>query len=157
MCVSEGVSLQSSTRRKTDSVVTTPDQNHSSPDRGNTNHLTHTSGTSATTPDFDILPPIMTPKASDRKTWNNINETFVSLQGVNPIYKINDLRGVKLKKLNSFTYSFFETEYGCLKPKSKVTRKRERDPEKKKLRSLKRELRREWKKNKDNSCSLLMI
>ena len=151
--MSEGVSLQSSSRRKTDSVVTTPDQNHSSPDRGNTNHLTHTSGTSATTPDFDILPPIMTPKASDRKTWNNINETFVSLHGVNPIYKINDLPGVKLKKLNSFTYSFFETEYGCLKPKSKATRKRERDPEKKKLRSLKRELRREWKKNKDSSCT----
>ena len=33
-----------------------------------------------------------------------------------------------------------------------MARRRERDPEKKKLRSMKRELRREWKKNKDSNC-----
>ena len=101
--MNEGVSLQSLTRRKTDSVVTTPDQNHSSPDRRNANHFTHTNGTPITTPDFQILPPIITPKASDRKTWNNINEAFASLHEVNPIYKANDLPCEKLRKLNSFT------------------------------------------------------
>ena len=151
--MNESVPLQSLTRRKTDSVVTAPEQNHSSPDGRNTNHFAHTNGTSTTTPDFDILPPIITPKASDRKTWNNISETFASLHAVNPIYRDNDLPVKKLSKLNTFTYSFFETEYGCKKPKPKVTRRRERDPEKKKLRSLKRELRREWKKNKNSNCS----
>ena len=150
--MNESVPLQSLTRRETDSVITTPDENHSSPDRRDTNHFTHTNGTSTTISDFNILPPIITPKASDRKTWSNISETFASLHAVNPIYRDSDLPCEKLKKLNSFTYSFFETEYGCRKPKPKVTRRQERDPEKKKLRSLKRELRREWKMNKDSNC-----
>ena len=150
--MNESIPLQSLTRYKTASVVATPDQNHSSPDRGNINHFTHTNGTTTTAPNFDILSPIITPKASDRKTWSNISETFTSLHAVSPIYRNNDLPGEKLNKLNSFTYSFFETEYGCRKPKPKVTRRRERDPEKKKLRSLKRELRREFKKNKSSGC-----
>ena len=81
--MSESVLLQSPVRRKTSSVSGTPEQNHSSPDRMNTNHLTHTNGTTTVTPDFDILRPINTPKASDRLAWNNISESFATLHEVN--------------------------------------------------------------------------
>ena len=54
--------------------------------------------------------------------------------------------------LNTFTYSFFKSEYGCKEPKQKLVKRKEKDPEKKRLRKLKRELRCEWKKNKDSDC-----
>ena len=67
------------------------------------NHLTHTNGTTTVTPDFDILPPINTPKASDRLAWNNISESFATLHEINPIYRQSDPSSIKLKKLNTFT------------------------------------------------------
>ena len=140
--MSESVLLQSPVRRKTSSVSGTPEQNHSSPDRMDTNHLTvltHTNGTTTVTPDFDILPPINTPKASDRLTWNNISESFATLHEVNPIYRQSDPPSIKLNKLNTFTYSFFKSEYGCKEPKQKLVKRKGKDPEKKRLRKLKRE------------------
>ena len=70
--MNEGVDMQPGTRRKTDPIIRTPEQNHSSPDRSDIIHLTHSSGT-ATPPDFDIKPPVKTPKAGDKSIWNNIN------------------------------------------------------------------------------------
>ena len=149
--MNDGLQLQSSNRQKTTSAAETPEQNHSGPDRSEINHLTHSIGT--TTPcDFEILPPINTPKASDRNTWNKINEEFAQLHEVHPIYKLSDQPSIKLSKLNTFTYSFFKTTYGCKEPKQKSCKKKQKDPEKKKLRQLKRELKREWKKNKDSDC-----
>ena len=150
--MSESVLLQSPVRRKTSSVSGTPEQNHSSPDRMDANHLAHTNGTTAITPDFEILPPINTPKASDRLAWSNISESFTALHEANPIYRQSDPPSIKLKKLNTFTYSFFKSEYGCKEPKQKLVKRKEKDPGKKRLRKLKRELKREWKKNKDSDC-----
>ena len=149
--MNESIPLQSSIGHKTNSVSRTPEQNHSSPDRSDTNHLTHTNGTKKN-PDFDILPPINTPKASDRNAWNNISKNFAMLNEVNPIYKHSDPPSIKLNKLNTFTYSFFKNDYGCKEPKQKSCKRQGKDSEKKKLRQLKRELRREWKKNKDSNC-----
>ena len=141
--------MQSSIRRQTNSITWTQEQNHSDPDRSNINHLTHSSGT-VTSPDFNIKLPIKTPKAGDNNTWNNINRTFKIFMEVKPIYLQSDPPDKKLEKLNSFTYSFFETEYGCRESNKKKTVKRQnKNDEKKKLRRLKRELKREWKKGKD--------
>ena len=154
--MNDSVDLQSVNRCKTNPIVKTPVQNHSSPDRSNIVHLTHSSGT-ATPPDFNVKLPIKTPKAGDKSIWNGIDRAIKMLLEVNPIYKQGDLPSIKLEKLDAFTYSFFETEYGCREPKTKkVFKKKRRDAEKKKLRCLKRELKREWKKNKtqDNICDL---
>merc|ERR1711915_502340 len=58
----------------------------------------------------------------------------------------------KLNKLNTFTYSFFETEYGLKEPKPKMIKKQREDQEVRKLRQLKRELKRDWKRNQDSEC-----
>ena len=146
--------MQSVTRRKTDPIVRTPEQIHSSPDRSDITHLTHSSGT-ATPPDFVIKLPIKTPKAGDKSVWNDINVALEMHMEVNPVYKQGDLPSIKFSKLSAFIYSFFETEYGCKEPKAKkVNKMQDRNAEKKKLRRLKRELKREWKKNPENNCDL---
>ena len=101
---------------------------------------------------FEILTPINAPRAIDKKAWSSINESFTKLHDLNPIYRLNDPPGIKLNKLNTFTSSFFEIEYGCKRSKPKADKQHARDPEKKKLRQLERELRKEWKNNKDSNC-----
>ena len=46
-------------------------------------------------------------------------------------YRQSDAPSIKLKKLNTFTYSFFKSEYGCKEPKQKLVKRKEKDPEKK--------------------------
>ena len=74
------------------------------------------------------------------------------LHAVTPIYQLNDLPRTKLDKLNTFVYSFFETEYGHREKKQKVSKRQRKDQEVKKLRQLKRELKKDWRRNKDNDC-----
>ena len=130
--MNDDVCLQSLGGRKTSSVIKTPDQNHSSLGRSDINHLTHTSGTSSLTPNFDILPPIKTPKASEGSVWKAISEEFTVLHAANPIYRPSDTPSSKLLKLNTFAYNFFKYEYGCKEPKEKATKRQRKDPEKKK-------------------------
>ena len=147
-CADVGVHLQTSDGRKTNTVLVTPDQTHSSPNVEDISHLTHPSGTSSSIPDFDVLSPIKTPKANEKSTWKTIDEHFKMLHATNPLYKPNDQPSTKLIKLNSFTYNFFKHDYGCKEPNEKAIKRQKKSPYKKNLRKLKRELKQEWKRNK---------
>ena len=126
-CVNESIHLLSTTGRKTKSVIRTLDQNHCSPDRRDINHLTHSSGIPTFTPDFDIRAPIKTPRASDSNAWNTISDHFAMLHSTNPIYKHSDPPSTKLNKLNTFTYSFFEHEYGIKEQAEKKPKRQRKD------------------------------
>ena len=138
--------MQSNTRRKTISIIQTPEQNHSSLDGSDINQLIHTSGTVKSL-EFYIKAPIKTLRAGDRSEWNKLDTDIQLYIQANPLCQEDDIPATKLEKFTSFTYSYFEAEYGC-KEKTKAIKRKQKDPEKKKLRQLKRELKKKWKQQK---------
>ena len=149
----ENVSLLSRNnfRHKTDPVTEVPVRNHSNLDRLDMVHMTHSSGTDIVPPEFEIKLPLNTPKAGDKTKWDAINRDFQLLIEAGPVYLHSDPPECKLRKLNNLTYCYFEAEYGNkeIKEKTKMV-KRNKNDEKKKLRSLKRKLKRDWRKNRDS-------
>ena len=135
----QDVQLQSDNRRETTSIIQTPEIHHSSLDGSDINQLTHTSGT-AQSLEFEIKAPIQTPIPGDKSAWNKLEADIRLYMQANPQYKEDDISEIKLEKLDSFTRSYFETEYGCKdQTKTKTKKRKQKDPDKKKLRQLKRD------------------
>ena len=132
------------------SIIQTPEIHHSSLDGSDINQLTHTSGT-AQSLEFEIKAPIQTPIPGDKSAWNKLEADIRLYMQANPQYKEDDISEIKLEKLDSFTRSYFEAEYGCKdQTKTKTTKRKQKDPDKKKLRQLKRDLKKKWKNKKSD-------
>ena len=142
----QDVQLPSDNRRETTSIIQTPEIHHSSLDASDINQLTHSSGTVESL-EFEIKPPVQTPIAGDRSMWNKHEADIRLYIQANPLYREDDTPFNKLENLDSFSHSYFKAEYGCKDQTKTVTKKRnQKDPEKKQLRQLKRDLKKKWKK-----------